>query len=184
MAVFYTRRGDDGTTGLLGKDRVPKDDPRIEAAGALEEASAALGLARATATPQTKDILLAVQRDLYRVMSEVSAVPEGAAKLDRLDRARVEWLEGKIDDLARQIEPPREFILPGDSLPSAALDLARTIVRRAERLITRLAREGRVHNPALQAYMNRLSSLCFALELWEIGAAGLARPTLAKQDEP
>ncbi len=183
MAAFYTRRGDDGTTGLLGKGRVPKDDARIEAAGALDEASAALGLARATASPRAGEILLEVQRDLYRMMSEVSAAPETAARLDRLDEARVTWLEEQIDHLARQVERPRGFILPGDSLASAALDLARTIVRRAERQVTCLVREGRVRNPALQAYINRLSSLCFVLELWEMRQAGLERPTLAKRDE-
>lgn len=160
-----------------------KDDVRIEAAGALDEASAALGLARATASPRTGEILLEVQRDLYRMMSEVSAAPEAAAHLARLDEPRVTWLESQIDDLARQVEAPRGFILPGDSLSSAALDLARTIVRRAERRVTRLAREGRVGNPALQAYLNRLSSLCFVLELWEMRQAGQERPTLAKRDE-
>lgn len=184
MPVFYTRRGDDGTTGLLGRGRVSKDDPRIECAGALDEASAALGLARATALPQTRPILLQVQRDLYHIMSEVSAEPEAAIPLDRLGEARVRWLEQEIDRLAGQVDGPGEFIVSGDSLASAALDLARAIVRRAERWITRLAREGKLRNPALQAYLNRLSSLCFVLELWEIHQAGLERPTLAKADEP
>ncbi len=184
MAAFFTRRGDDGTTGLLGKRRVSKDHPRIEAAGALDEASAALGLARAAAaSAETKDILVEVQRDLYRLMSEVSAEPEAAARLKRVDGRRVEWLERRIEDLAGRVEAPRGFILPGDSLSSAALDLARTVVRRAERQIARVVREGLVQNPALQAYINRLSSLCFVLELWEVRQAGVERPTVARQDE-
>ena len=182
MARFFTRRGDDGTTGLLGKGRVAKDHPRIEAAGDLDEASAALGLARAAAaSPEARSVLLEVQRDLYRVMSEVSAEPEAAGRLERVDGARVEWLERRIEELAGRIEALEGFILPGDTLASAALDLARTVVRRAERRITGLAREGMLQNAALQAYVNRLSSLCFVLELWEIRQAGLSHPTLAQQ---
>lgn len=184
MAAFFTRRGDDGTTGLLGKGRVSKDHPRIEAVGALDEASAALGLARAAAaSAETKEVLLQVQRDLYRLMSEVSAEPEAVARLERVDGKRVEWLEGRIEDLGGRVEVPKGFIVPGDSLASAALDLARTVVRRAERKIARVVREGMVQNPALLPYVNRLSSLCFVLELWEVRQAGVEWPTPARQEE-
>ncbi|MEW6567645.1 MAG: cob(I)yrinic acid a,c-diamide adenosyltransferase [Chloroflexota bacterium] len=183
MAPFFTRRGDDGTTGLLGEGRVAKDHPRIEAAGAVEEASAALGLARAVAgTGETRDVLLDVQYDLYPLMSELAAEPDVAARLQRLQPDRVEWLEQRIEALGGRIEMPREFIVPGDCLAGAALDLARTIVRRSERLVARLVREGLVRNRALLPYLNRLSSLCFVLELWEVRQAGLERPTLAKRE--
>lgn len=173
MSPFYTRRGDDGTTGLLGEGRLPKHHPRMEALGALDEASAALGLARSLAgSPQTAEVLIAAQRDLYALMAETAASPENAQRFRTLDRSRLDWLESQADALEARVSLPGEFILPGDSPGGAALALARTIVRRAERQVAALLDRGELSNQLLLQYLNRLSSLCFALELAENQAAG------------
>jgi len=179
---FYTTKGDDGTTNLLGEGRVTKYHARIEAVGTLDESTAALGLARAQCRDlHTAPILLEAQRDLYKLMAEVAATPENAESFHFIDVARVAWLEGQTDACSALVDMPKEFILPGDSLAGAALSLARTIVRRAERRVVELFDAGEVRNPNLQRYLNRLSSLCFVLELLENKAAGNPT-TLAKQD--
>lgn len=181
MAPFYTRQGDDGYTGLLGAGRVPKHDPRPEAYGSIDEASAALGVARSLArSSDTRGILEAVQRDLYRLMAEVAAAPEHAARFRRIDAARVEWLETKAEEITSQVEVPKDFVVFGEARAGAALDLARTVVRRAERKVAWLAHQGELANPELLRYLNRLSSLCFVLALWEDRQAGSEEPRLAK----
>jgi cob(I)alamin adenosyltransferase len=178
---LYTRTGDDGTTGLLGEDRVSKDHPRIEALGALDEASAALGLARASCqAPQTPPILRVAQRDLYKVMAEVAATPENADKFKGINASRVAWLEEQADYINEMINLPKEFILPGDTPSGAALSMARAVVRRAERRVTELVTLGELDNKDLLRYLNRLSSLCFVLELLENQAAGKST-SLAKE---
>ncbi len=168
MTPFYTRTGDDGTTSLLGKGRFSKSDARLEALGSVDEASAALGLARALClAEQTALILTEVQRDLYRLMSELAALPENAARFRSIDSARVSWLETQTDEISALTQVPQEFILPGETPAGAALALARTIVRRAERCVVALKENGTALNPDLIRYLNRLSSLCFVLELLE-----------------
>jgi len=170
---FYTRSGDDGTTGLLGEDRVSKHHPRIEALGALDEASAALGLARASCLAQeTPPILRQAQRDLYRLMAEVAATPENARKFQSIDATSVAWLEAQTDELSQTITMPKAFILPGDTPSGAALSLARAVVRRAERRVAKLYELQELSNEDLLRYLNRLSSLCFVLELLENQVAG------------
>lgn len=179
--TFYTSRGDDGTTNLLGEGRVAKYHARIEAVGTLDESTAALGLARAQcADPHSGAILLHAQRDLYRLMAEVAATPENAEQFRFIDAARIQWLEEQTDTLSKRVEMPKEFILPGDSVAGAALSLARAIIRRAERRVVELFDAGEITNPDLQRYLNRLSSLCFVLELFENKAAGHTT-TLAKE---
>jgi cob(I)alamin adenosyltransferase len=169
---FYTRKGDDGTTGLLGEGRVAKYHARMEALGALDESSATLGLARAsTVDPRCAPLLLESQRDLYRVMAEVAATPENARQF-HFEERRVLWLEEQTDSLSKTVEMPKEFILPGDTPSGAALSLARAVVRRAERRVVELFDTDEIKNPALQKYLNRLSSLLFVLELIENQAAG------------
>ena len=181
MTRFYTRTGDDGFTGLLGEGRVPKYHPRLEAVGTVDEATAALGIARASCqASSTEPLLLAVQRDLYNIMAEISATHDTAAHFRVIDGQRVAWLEEQTDTLSAGIEIPNDFILPGDSPAGAAIDLARTIVRRAERQVTQLLHSGDIDNPELLRYLNRLSSLCFVLELFENQAWGKSTPTLAK----
>ncbi len=165
---FYTRKGDDGTTGLLGKGRVAKYHARIEALGTLDESSAALGVARAsTHDPRCGPLLLEAQRDLYRLMAEVAALPENAGKF-HFDPQRVKWLEKETDALSRTLEMPKDFIIPGDTASGAA----RAVVRRAERRVVELFDAKEITNPALQQYLNRLSSLLFVLELIENQTAG------------
>ena len=178
--TIYTRAGDEGHTGLLGEGRVPKFDLRIEALGALDEATATLGLARASArAAQSAALILEAQRDLYHLMAEVGATPENAARFRSIDAARVQWLEEQIDTLSETVPMPREFIIPGENLSSASMALARTVVRRAERRVVELFQQGGLANRHLLAYLNRLSSLCFMLELLENEHAGQTTP-LAK----
>jgi cob(I)alamin adenosyltransferase len=177
---FYTRKGDDGTTGLLGKGRISKHHARMEAIGTLDESSASLGVARAAARDaRTRLILLETQRDLYRLMAELAATQENAQQF-RFDTGRVDWLESETDKLSKEVEMPKEFILPGDSQAGAALSLARAVIRRSERRVVELFDKKEITNPALQQYLNRLSSLLFALELLENRAAGKST-TLAKE---
>jgi cob(I)alamin adenosyltransferase len=173
--------GDDGTTGLLGDGRLPKHHPRIEALGNLDEASAVVGLARAfSRAVQTGPILVQVQRDLYASMAEIGASPENAARFRTLDAARLDWLDSQTEAIAALAPAPAGFILPGDSQPGAFLDQARTVVRRAERRLADLLERGEIENPVLLQYLNRLSSLLFALELLENRQAGNPT-TLAKK---
>lgn len=181
MTPFYTGKGDDGTTGLLGEGRVSKTHPQIEAVGAVDEATAALGLARASCRSDlTRSILLTVQRDLYGLMAEAASTPENAARFRTISADKVKWLEAQVEAVSALVEVPREFILPGDSPAGAALSLARTIVRRAERQVSALYDAGLAENPSILAYLNRLSSLCFVLELLENRLNGAGAPTLAK----
>lgn len=177
---FYTGRGDDGYTGLLGSERVPKYDSRPEAYGTVDEAQAVMGLARSVGcTRRTGEILLAVQRTLYPLMAELSADTNGPFA-GSITSAHVGQLEAWIADLESEVEMAREFVVPGDSQPGAALHLARTVVRRAERLAVRLAHEGLLDNVHVVRYLNRLSSLLFVLACFEDGAATGGDATLAK----
>lgn len=181
MTDFYTRTGDDGTSGLLGRERVPKDHPRLEAVGSIDEANAALGVARAfCGQAKTNGTLLTIQRDLYNMMAEVAATPENAARFRTIDAHRVAWLETEMDWVGDKIEIPKDFIVPGDSKVGAYLDLARTIVRRAERRVSTLVHKGELENPQILPYLNRLSSLCFIFELWETLTSTENRISLAK----
>lgn len=181
MSPFYTRTGDDGYTGLLGKGRVPKYHPLTEAIGTLDEANAVFGMARAACkTEQVADILLVIQRDLYNLMAEVSTSPENAARFRYINEERVIWLESKTEEVSALVELPNEFIVPGDTTAGAALDLARAVVRRAERRVAELVHNGKIENNHLLKYLNRLSSLCFVLELLENKTGGKSNPTLAK----
>ncbi len=181
MTPFYTRTGDDGYTGLLGEGRIPKYHPQAELVGAVDEASAALGLARSScAGEDTTNIVLAIQRDLYHLMAEISASPDNVLRFRQIDSQKVTWLEQQIDALSERVALPHEFILPGDTAAGAAFAVARTTVRRAERRLALLVHEGVVQNSDLLRYLNRLSSLCFILELYEDQLAGKGQPNLAK----
>ncbi|MGB9798992.1 MAG: cob(I)yrinic acid a,c-diamide adenosyltransferase [Thermanaerothrix sp.] len=181
MMTFYTRNGDDGFTGLLGEGRVPKEESRIEALGTLDEATAALGLARSLIQDQTlKQVVLHIQRDLYLLMTEVAATPENAVRFRRINSASVAWLEQQTDTFAQKVAIPDEFILPGETPAGAALSLARTIIRRAERRVAALFHQKLLENNDVLRYLNRLSSLCFVLELFVYQSGGVNRPTLAK----
>jgi cob(I)alamin adenosyltransferase len=162
MSHFFTGKGDDGFTSLLGDERVPKYHPRTEAVGALDEATAALGLVRSISQNQdTHEMILTIQRDLYGLMAEVSATPDNAARFRIIDTSRVAWLEEMTVNISSQIDMPKEFILPGDTPTGALMGLSRTIVRRAERRVAELIHSGSIENIEVLRYLNRLSSLCF-----------------------
>lgn len=181
MSSFFTRTGDDGYTGLLKEGRVAKYHPIPDTVGALDEATASLGLARSMCqSEQTRQLILTIQRDLYSLMAEISASPDNAERFRKIDGNRVAWLEEQTDLISQVIDIPKEFIVPGDSMAGAALSLARTIVRRAERQTAYLVHEHVVENNELLHYLNRLSSLCFVLELFENQVVGKVNPTLAK----
>jgi cob(I)alamin adenosyltransferase len=170
---FYTRLGDQGYTDLLG-GRVPKYDDRPEAFGTIDEATSSIGFARAIAlSDRTKTILVDVQRDLYLMMAELAFTPEMTQGKYHMTLEHVQRIERETDQLEADVPLPPHFILPGDSANGAALDVARTVVRRAERLVVRLAHAGGLENEQVLAYLNRLSSLLFILGRYEDQVAGV-----------
>jgi cob(I)alamin adenosyltransferase len=176
--------GDEGYTDLMGPERVPKYDLRTETNGTLDEASSALGLARAMSTQErVKEILRHAQHDLYLLMAEV-AVP--AAQLEklpyRITTEQTDWLDGTIRELEGEIELPKQFVLPGASATSAAIDLGRTIVRRAERYAVRLVHEGKMPAGNVLRYLNRLSSLLFVLARYEEIKSGVGLDIATRDD--
>ncbi len=165
MAKVSTGAGDAGYTSLLGEQRVPKYDPRPDTFGTVDEATSALGLARAsTADPRVRDVILHMQRDLYVLMAELATPEKNLEAVGmRITPEHVAWLEQTEDQLKAEVEIPNKFVIPGDSLDGAALDLARTIIRRAERMTARLFHEGVTHNKETVRYLNRLSDVVFIL---------------------
>ena len=181
MPNFYTGRGDAGYTDLLGA-RVPKFDPRTELIGTLDEATSQIGVARATAASgRTRETLESVQRDLYTMMAGLAFVSEELAVRYRTTDEDLNRISKLTDELASEVLLAREFILPGDSLPGATLDVARTVVRRAERIAVKLHHNGELANETILAYLNRLSSLMFVLGRFEDQVAGV-QPKIAKEE--
>ena len=169
-----TGGGDDGTTGLLGGGRAPKDDLRIEAYGTVDEASSAIGLAKAlTGDERVREIAEGLQRDLYRLGAELATNPEAAGRFATTGEADVAALDRLLVELEAEVRMPDGFILPGATPASGALDLARTVVRRAERRCVTLIREGGLVNDQARRYLNRLSLVLFVLGRYEEARAGL-----------
>lgn len=173
QTILFTGAGDEGYTSLLGKERVPKYDLRPEAYGAVDECSAFMGLARADlmAGERTKKLILEAQRDLWLLMSELAATPEVNLP-KRLEAGRTQWLEEETAKLGEEFPPLTQFVIPGNTRIGAWLDVARTVARRAERRVTRLAHQEHLDNPEIIKYLNRLSSLLFALARYEEHRAG------------
>ena len=172
MPRIYTKTGDDGTTGLLYGGRVQKDDPRTEAYGASDEAVAALGLARAdVADVALADLLLRLQRELFVVGAELATGKDAWSKLKPgstlVTAEMVTALEELIDFYIERTAMPQEFVVPGETRASAAIDLARAIVRRCERQVAGLTREGLVPDGEVLRYLNRLADLLFVLARYE-----------------
>jgi cob(I)alamin adenosyltransferase len=165
MAKVTTGTGDTGYTGLIGEQRVPKYDPRPDTFGTVDEATSALGLARAVAKDQkVKDMLYRIQQELYLLMAELATPPENYEKMGfRITPEHVHRLEQDEEALKREVEIPNKFIIPGDTLDGAALDLARTIIRRAERMAVKLLHDGIIANKEVVVYLNRLSDLVFII---------------------
>jgi cob(I)alamin adenosyltransferase len=172
---IYTKKGDDGTTGLLfGGDRVSKNDLRTDAYGTVDEAVSALGLARAaigSITDRTEarlaELSLRLQRELFVAGAEIATHVDRRERLtdgvSRVTDDMVAALEREIDELEGLVEQPKEFVLPGESMTGAALDLARTTVRRAERRCVALALDGGLPDSLVVPYLNRLADLLFVM---------------------
>jgi cob(I)alamin adenosyltransferase len=176
MMKVYTRKGDDGTTRLFHGGRVRKDAPRPEAYGAIDEAQAFIGVARSQ-VPRGGDLdrwLIGVERDLWVVMAELATADDGRAELvggeSLVTAEMVAALEEVIDEVSAWFEAPTYFVLPGEDSVAAALDVARTVVRRAERAALSVAAEGSQVVP----YLNRLSDLLWTFARWHEGES---RPT-------
>ena len=187
-SAVATGRGDDGTTGLLYGGRIAKDDPRTEAYGSVDEAVAALGLARAELTAAAREELAAAvlrwQRELFVVGAELAATPDARDRLeDGRTRVSEAMLAGVEEELARweaAVEMPREFVVPGETRASAALELARTVLRRAERRVIALGRSGEWQSDWLVPYLNRLADLVWVLAR-AAEQAEQRRPTPSRQ---
>ncbi|MBA3689820.1 MAG: cob(I)yrinic acid a,c-diamide adenosyltransferase [Actinobacteria bacterium] len=175
MPRIYTKTGDDGTTGLLYGGRVLKDDPATEAYGTTDEAVAALGLARSLCDDETLSAdLLALQRELFVVGADLATNPRERGKLTEgvslVTEPMVERLEARIDALVNERALPQVFIVPGANPASAALDVARSVIRRAERHVVTLERDPeREVNAEVRRYLNRLSDLVFVLARRQAG---------------
>lgn len=181
MRRVYTGKGDDGSTGLLFGGRVAKDHLLPEAYGSVDEAQAAIGLARAATERggELDEVLVAVERDLYVLMAELATQPENRHKLadgqTRVTEAMVERLSSTTDGIAGRFEFPTEFVVPGQNELSARLDVARTVVRRAERRSLPAATD----DSQVVPYLNRLSSLLWTAARWvEADDTLLARTVL------
>ena len=171
---LYTKTGDDGTTGLFGGGRVPKASARVAAYGTVDEANAAIGVARATRLEGAMDAVLArVQEDLFTTGAELACVPgrEGKLSMPLLAGADIERLERAIDEADGACPPLKSFVLPGGSPQAAALHVARTVCRRAERAVLAID-DGPVRREVV-VYLNRLSDLLFAQARQANAAAGV-----------
>jgi cob(I)alamin adenosyltransferase len=165
---FYTRGGDTGQTGIIGEGRVLKSDLRIDAIGAVDEANAAMGLFRSFLEKDDEiyKSVLSIQKKLYYVMSDLASLDANDERFVKISAEDVTWLENEIRTFEEQVIVPREFSVPGDHPLGAIMDVARTIVRRAERDIVRFYQEYPERNSAVLQFMNRLSSYCYLLEIY------------------
>ena len=200
-SIVATTKGDDGTTGLLfGGDRIAKDDPRAEAYGTIDEAVAALGLARANLGVKRRigtlppglgglsDVILHLQRELFVVGAELATNPAAWDRLEdgrtRVSAAMLAEVERTLVEVEHSITMPSEFVVPGETPTSAALELARTILRRAERRAVGLARDGLVPGPYLVPYLNRLADLIWVLARAAEGAESRKATPARREPRP
>ncbi|HZJ28593.1 MAG TPA: cob(I)yrinic acid a,c-diamide adenosyltransferase [Solirubrobacterales bacterium] len=178
---IYTKKGDDGTTGLWYGGRVPKASLRTEAYGTLDEACSTLGVARSLCGPDQADLaadLLALQNELFVAGAELATAPEAADRLEdgvsRVTAAMTDALDAEIDRYMDRVDLPPKFVIPGGNQLSAQLDVARTVIRRAEREVQRIQAAGELASGEVLRFLNRASDLCFALAR----AADVADPAL------
>lgn len=161
----YTKTGDKGITGLLTGERIEKDSVRVEAYGTIDEISSALGLARVWCTKtDVQEIIFTAQKTLMMIMAELASIN---GNTHYITQEHSKQFEGFIDQLDAQLPPLTEFIIPGGNAGAAALDMARTVTRRAERQVIRLSRSEKVDEYVLIT-LNRLSDLCFMLSRFEL----------------
>lgn len=165
---IYTRTGDDGTTGLVRGPRRKKFDLRVECFGTVDEANSCIGLARVhtTSMPKLDRLLAHIQNDLFDLGSDLATPgpdPEGEPRSLRITASQADWLEQQMDIYNEGLQPLTSFVLPGGSPLAAALHLARTVTRRAERLVVELMETEPDVSKAVLVYLNRLSDLCFIM---------------------
>jgi cob(I)alamin adenosyltransferase len=170
VVKIYTRKGDDGSTGLWYGGRVPKSGGRPEAYGAVDEAASALGLARAAAAgsdPELAEVILRIQNELFVCGAELATAPEAAERLEpgvsKVTPEMVDRLETDIDRYMEQVDLPPKFVIPGGTELSARLDVARTAVRRSERRVVDLKASGDLVDDTVLRYLNRASDTLFAM---------------------
>jgi cob(I)alamin adenosyltransferase len=170
VVKIYTKKGDDGTTSLWYGGRVPKHHGRTEAYGSLDEACSALGVARALCGPEQAELatdILRLQDDLFVAGAELATAPEATERLEegvsRTTGEMVAALEGRIDHYMAQVELPPQFVIPGGNRLSAQLDVARTVIRRAERHISALNDAGELSGETAIHFVNRASDLAYAM---------------------
>lgn len=178
LTKIYTRTGDDGSTALGTRKRVPKDSPRVRAYGAIDEVNSLIGLALASGlSARLAETLPAIQNDLFHLGSELSFPPDEGKefKIPHIEERHVAALEALIDELNEQVGPLENFILPGGAPGAAALQVARAVCRRAERRLVTLARQDEVRAEAM-AYVNRLSDLLFVMGRYENKQRGVDEP--------
>jgi cob(I)alamin adenosyltransferase len=178
ITKVYTRKGDDGTTGLGGGQRVAKDSLRVCAYGAVDELNSALGVALAHGlSPRVAEALSAVQNELFHLGSDLCFVEEDKARynIPQIEQRHIEKMESIIDALNAQVGPLENFILPGGSIAAAHLHLARTLCRRAERDAISLAHTDTL-GPFVIPYLNRLSDALFVMARYENKVRGIAEP--------
>lgn len=173
MKMKYSKKGDSGETSLLGGQRILKCDGRPETYGTLDEASAALGMARACCLrAKTRDIILSIQKDLAVLGAQLATLPEDADKFPyRIKSEHVDRLEKIIDELQDEVTIGKEFVYPGANVSSATIDLARTIIRRGERNAVRLMQEKVIVDEDILRFFNRLADLLFTLARYEEGCS-------------
>ena len=165
MTRIYTKTGDEGETGLFGGPRVPKDDPRVEGYGEIDELNAAIGLARSFELPAELDAICASLQDRLFTVGAMLATPKESKAAGYIPQLKPEWvaeMERQLDAFAEALPPLTAFILPGGSRAASALHLCRTICRRAERRIVGLLREG-IAEKEIVVFLNRLSDLLFSM---------------------
>ena len=178
MVKIYTKKGDDGTTGLLYGGRVAKDDVRTEVYGTLDEVVSALGLARAgTLAERVETIVVRLQREMFVVGAQLATTEKNQGKLEegvsKISPSMTEQAEKDIDQLIEEHPLPQEFVLPGATPGSAGLDLARSTIRRAERQAVAMNRAGLIPDDEILRYLNRVSDLLFTLARYEEAERGV-----------
>ncbi|HVM33990.1 MAG TPA: cob(I)yrinic acid a,c-diamide adenosyltransferase [Actinomycetota bacterium] len=185
---IYTRKGDDGTTGLLYGGRVAKDDARTHVYGTLDEVVSALGVARAGGlVPNAEAIAIRIQREMFVAGAQLATAEKNQDRLEpnvsKVTPEMTAQAEADIDALVAEHPLPNEFILPGATMASAGLDLARSTIRRAERQAVTMARDGLVPDPEILRYLNRVSDLLFALARYHEASSGAqAKPSRPERE--
>ncbi|MCD4653204.1 cob(I)yrinic acid a,c-diamide adenosyltransferase [bacterium] len=178
---WFTGKGDDGSTQLLGGIRVPKYSIQPDTYGTVDEATSVLGLARSLSRQRdVKNTILIIQRHLYKMMTELASTHENREKYQFISLEHVQWLGEMTEQFGEKIEMPQELVIPGDTPGGGGLDLARSVIRRSERMVLRAGVEGFVCNSSIAIYLNRLSSLCYVMARYEDITSGSGKVTLAK----